>query len=78
MDISNDKQNLEKYKKVELLFTPLENSTFSLKGFLSGINFDQEDVIDYLECTGNITNIDCNFGHKVSEIHPPVEKKEKN
>lgn len=81
MDIFNSntkKQDLEKYKQVPLLLGVLENSTCSVEAYITGICFNEEELIEWLDCTGNIITIDCNYGHKFSEEwranHPPKKK----
>src|SRR5208282_4167901 len=71
------KERLQKFKKIPSLFSTLENSTCSVDGFLVGISFNEEEIIDLLECEGNIIKIDCNYGHKVSLSYntEPAERK---
>jgi hypothetical protein len=68
-DSRQDIKKLEKFKSVPLLFSPFENSTCSVNGWLCGVSFNEEDIIPYMECSGNIVRLDCNFGHKISESH---------
>jgi hypothetical protein len=81
MDVfSNPQRNSEKLKKFQqlpLLFSPFENSTCSMNGYLNEVNFDEEEVIPFMSCEGNIIKIDCNFGHKYSDYYKSqtVEKK---
>jgi hypothetical protein len=72
-------EKLAKFKSVNLIFTPLEISTCSVDGHISGLKFDVEGIIDMLSCTGNITNIDCNYGHLTNPDFPePVKVKKSN
>jgi len=63
-----DTKKLKKFKSVELLFSPFENSTCSVNGWLCDVNFNEEDIIPFMLCTGNIIRLDCNYGHKVSDV----------
>jgi hypothetical protein len=70
MDIFDGKlDKLIEYKLAPLLFTSLEHSTSSVKGNLSNLDFEEEDVIDMFECTNNIISIDCNYGHIRSKTY---------
>ena len=59
-------RNIEYYKKKkkgEKIFTELRPSTLTAKGRMSGISFNEEDIIDMLSIpnTGYILLIGCNY-----------------
>jgi len=67
MEIKQDAQRLAYYKDFPQVLEPMEHSTSSVTGLFIGINFDAEELINSLECCGNIMRIDCNFGHKINK-----------
>jgi hypothetical protein len=75
--VQKEKQ-LRKFKNLPLLFSPFENSTCSVDGFLRSVNFNEEDIIDYMVCEGNIVGMDCNFGHKVLESYVASKPEKKS
>jgi hypothetical protein len=79
MDIFGEdrEQRLKKFKSAELLFTEMENSTCTAEGLLKNVDYNEEDIIDYLNCTGKIVKIDSNYGHLRAENYgnaPEVKK----
>lgn len=80
--------NIENYKSKILpsqkIFTPLVPSTLTAKGRFTGINFNEEDIIDMLTTPvgGYILKICCNYGVIINEspdyIAPPVRSRISN
>lgn len=64
-------------KKNKSLFSPISNSTCSVEGKFSNVSFNEEYIIEYLECEDNIVGIDCNFGHKQLEGYRKPEFRKK-
>jgi hypothetical protein len=64
-DASHNAERMKEFLEVPLLLSQFENSTCSVNGFLSNLQFDEEDLIPFIECNDKIVGIDCNFGHKV-------------
>jgi Transcription factor TFIID (or TATA-binding protein, TBP) len=75
MDILTDRdQKLERYLQAPLRFVPLSATTCSVSGLLANVDFQEEQIAPFLQCSGNIVAIDCNFCHKTSEppkVEPP-------
>lgn len=61
-----------------LIFTNMIISTITVQARISNLRFMEESLIDFLECTGNITRIDCNFGHKTGPNYIPKPKNKTN
>lgn len=80
--------NIKKYEKLTLpsqkIFTPLAPSTLTAKGSFSGINFNEEDIIDMLTTPicGYILKICCNYGEIINPspdyTPPPVRERISN
>lgn len=81
MDIfGNDRvDRLKKYKSAELLFTEMENSTCTAEGLLQEVDYNEEDIMEFLNCCGSIVKIDSNYGHLKLEGYglAPEAKKSK-
>lgn len=78
MNFKFSPKDLENYKSSELLFSPFENSTCSVNGLLTNVRFEEEEIIDFLECRGNILRMDCNFGHVISEKYMNMQPEKKS
>ena len=64
MDIFvNKEENLAKFMKTPLQFTELEPSTATVEGYMSNVEHREDELINLLECEGDIVKIDSNFGH---------------
>lgn len=61
-----------------LIFTNMIISTITVQARISNLRFMEESLIDFLECVGDITRIDCNFGHKVGINYKPKPKNPTN
>lgn len=48
-------------------------STMTLDGLLSNIKFDKETSIEHLQVLGNVVEIGCNFGYKVSDQYVTMQ-----
>ncbi len=74
----NHLNNIEIYKNIVLLFTPLKPSTLTAKGQFSNVQFNEEEIIDSLTIPSgcNILKVGCNFGEIFNEDPPfiPLEK----
>jgi hypothetical protein len=78
MNFEFSARNLEIFKHAELLFSPFENSTCSVNGVLTNVKFEEEEIINFLSCDGNILRMDCNFGHVISERYISMQPEKKS
>lgn len=61
------------------IFSPMENSTCTVEGVFRGVEHNEEELIAFLNCYGNIVAIDCNYGHLRSVSYkPPVRERKSN
>lgn len=84
---SIDKSSIKFHKKelkkqgFEGLFTDLQSSTFTTKGYISNIQFVEKEVIDFMSIpkSSYIIKIGCNFGEifNPDETYKPPPKPEK-
>lgn len=65
------------YKQEELLFDEIRNSTCSVDGLFSGVEFDEFDFTEYLEPIPQIPIIESNWGQKILEnwVDPTIKPK---
>lgn len=61
-DVDVRKDALEKFKVVDLMLTPLVNSTCVVTGKLSNVSFHERDLVDIVG-SGDIVAIDSNYYH---------------
>jgi hypothetical protein len=68
---------IKQYRHERCLFSEISNSTSSVEGKLSGVEFNESELIKFLECDEKIVAIDCNFGHEKYKNYkePEVPKK---
>lgn len=62
------------YKKNEILFSPLENSTCTVQGQLTNVSHDESELSGVLVCEYPIIRIDSNFDHVVLEGYTEAPK----
>lgn len=62
--ISTYFNNFQTYNEAPMLFTESSNTTNSIKGRISGIDFMEQDLLPRLECKGNIVCVKCKYGQK--------------
>lgn len=63
---ANQESLLVEFKKLPLKFTGMDNSTCTVRGKLTNVEHEESELIDLLECSGNIIEIHCNYGHIVA------------
>lgn len=60
------------------LFSIMENSTCTVEGTLRNVEHNEEELIGYLSCEGNIVKVDCNYGHIQAESYRPISRERKS